>query len=226
MTSRRRTLAWLVLAAAAPVAGLAHAGAYEDFFKAIELDNGAAVADLLRRGFDPNARDPKGQPALIVALRGDSRKAAAALIAAKGLKVEERNAKDESALMLAALRGNLSAARALIRLDADVNKTGWTPLHYAASGTTQDAAAMVALLLEESAYIDAASPNGTTPLMMAVRYGTGDVALLLIEEGADPTLKNDLGLTAIDFARQADRADMVDLVAQAVRRRQPNRGRW
>lgn len=215
-----------MLAAAAPVAGLAHAGAYEDFFKAIELDNGAAVADLLRRGFDPNARDPKGQPALIVALRGDSRKAAAALIAAKGLKVEERNAKDESALMLAALRGNLSAARALIELDADVNKTGWTPLHYAASGTTQDAAAMVALLLEESAYIDAASPNGTTPLMMAVRYGTGDVALLLIEEGADPTLKNDLGLTAIDFARQADRADMVDLVAQAVRRRQPNRGRW
>jgi len=226
MTSRRRTLAWLALAAAAPVAGLAHAGAYEDFFKAIELDNGAAVADLLRRGFDPNARDPKGQPALIVALRGDSRKAAAALIAAKGLKVEERNAKDESALMLAALRGNLSAARALIRLDADVNKTGWTPLHYAASGTTQDANAMVALLLEENAYIDAASPNGTTPLMMAVRYGTGDVALLLIEEGADPTLKNDLGLTAIDFARQADRADMVDLVAQAVRRRQPNRGRW
>ncbi|HRO79831.1 MAG TPA: ankyrin repeat domain-containing protein [Alicycliphilus denitrificans] len=226
MTSRRRTLAWLALAAAAPVAGLAHAGAYEDFFKAIELDNGAAVADLLRRGFDPNARDPKGQPALIVALRGDSRKAAAALIAAKGLKVEERNAKDESALMLAALRGNLSAARALIKLDADVNKTGWTPLHYAASGTTQDAAAMVALLLEESAYIDAASPNGTTPLMMAVRYGTADVALLLIEEGADPTLKNDLGLTAIDFARQADRADMVDLVAQAVRRRQPNRGRW
>lgn len=226
MTSRRRTLAWLALAAAAPVAGLAHAGAYEDFFKAIELDNGAAVADLLRRGFDPNARDPKGQPALIVALRGDSRKAAAALIAAKGLKVEERNAKDESALMLAALRGNLSAARALIRLDADVNKTGWTPLHYAASGTTQDAGAMVALLLEESAYIDAASPNGTTPLMMAVRYGTGDVALLLIEEGADPTLKNDLGLTAIDFARQADRADMVDLVAQAVRRRQPNRGQW
>ena len=226
MTSRRRTLAWLALAAAAPVAGLAHAGAYEDFFKAIELDNGAAVADLLRRGFDPNARDPKGQPALIVALRGDSRKAAAALIAAKGLKVEERNAKDESALMLAALRGNLGAARALIKLDADVNKPGWTPLHYAASGTTQDAAAMVALLLDESAYIDAASPNGTTPLMMAVRYGTGVVALLLIEEGAAPTLNNDLGLTAIDFARQADRTDMVDLVAQAVRRRQPNRGRW
>ena len=225
LLQRRSALAWLAVVAAG-TAGPAHAGAYDDFLRAIARDDAATVASLLRRGFDPNARDPKGQPALILALREEARQVAEVLIAAKGLKVEERNAKDESALMLAALRGNLSAARALIRLDADVNKTGWTPLHYAASGTTQDAAAMVALLLEESAYIDAASPNGTTPLMMAVRYGTGDVALLLIEEGADPTLKNDLGLTAIDFARQADRADMVDLVAQAVRRRQPNRGRW
>ena len=202
MTRRRTTLAWLTLAVMGPVAGCAHAGAYEDFFKAIELDNGTAISDLLKRGFDPNARDPKGQ------------------------KVEERNAKDESALMLAELRGNLPAARALIRLDADVNKTGWAPLHYAASGTTQDAKAMVALLLEENAYIDAASPNGTTPLMMAVRYGPGDVARLLVQEGADPTLKNELGLTALDFARQADRADMVELIAQAVRRRQPSAGKW
>lgn len=226
MTSRRSTLAWLALAALVPLSGPAQAGSYEDFFKAIELDNDATITALLKRGFDPNARDPKGQPALIVALRGDSRKAAAALIAAKGLKVEERNANDESALMLAALRGNLQAARALIARDADVNKTGWTPLHYAASGTTQEAKAMVALLLEESAYIDAASPNGTTPLMMAVRYGQADVARLLVEEGADPQLKNELGLAALDFARQADRADMVELVSQAVRRRQPNRGQW
>ena len=84
----------------------------------------------------------------------------------------------------------------------------------------------MALLLEEGAYIDAASPNGTTPLMMAVRYGQGDVARLLVEEGADATLKNELGLTALDFARQADRADMVELIAQAVRRRQPNAGKW
>ncbi|MDE2415358.1 MAG: ankyrin repeat domain-containing protein [Comamonadaceae bacterium] len=226
MTSRRHTLAWLALAAASPLVRLAHAGAYEDFFKAIELDNGAAVTHLLRRGFDPNALDPRGQPALVLALRDDSRKAAAALIAAKDLRVEERNAKDESALMMAALRGNLPAARALIELDADINKTGWTPLHYAASGTSPDAVAMVKLLLEESAYIDAASPNGTTPLMMAVRYGQGDVARLLVEEGADPTLKNQLGLTALDFARQADRADMVELVTQSVRRRQPSQGKW
>ena len=46
MTSRRTTLAWLAWAATVPVSGCAHAGAYEDFFKAIELDNGAAISDL------------------------------------------------------------------------------------------------------------------------------------------------------------------------------------
>ena len=61
---------------------------------------------------------------------------------------------------------------------------------------------------------------------LAVRYGPGDVARLLVQEGADPTLKNELGLTALDFARQADRADMVELIAQAVRRRQPSAGKW
>ena len=226
MTRRRTTLAWLAWAATVPVSGCAHAGAYEDFFKAIELDNGAAISDLLKRGFDPNARDPKGQPALVVALREDSRKAAAALIGARGLKVEERNAKDESALMLAALRGNLPAARALIKLDADVNKTGWTPLHYAATGTTPQQTEVIALLLEHHAYIDAESPNGTTPLMMAVHYGTRESAELLLKEGADPALKNKLGLSAADFALRANRKDMADLIAAAIRQRQPNRGRW
>lgn len=220
---RRSAMAWLALAA---VAGPAWADSYDDFFRAVALDDAGTVAALLRRGFDPNARDTRGQPALVRALHEEAHKVAAVLIEAKGLQVEARNAKDESALMMAALRGNVPAARALIARDADVNKTGWAPLHYAASCTTQDAPAMVALLLEHHAYIDAASPNGTTPLMMAVRYGTADAARLLISEGADPSLKNQLGLSAVDFALRADRQDMVQLVAEAVRRRQPDRGKW
>ena len=53
-----------------------------------------------------------------------------------------------------------------------------------------------------------------------------DAARLLISEGADPSLKNQLGLSAVDFAMRADRQDMVQLVAEAVRRRQPDRGKW
>jgi len=33
-------------------------------------------------------------------------------------------------------------------------------------------------------------------------------------------------LTAADFALRASRKEIADLIAQAIRRRQPNRGRW
>lgn len=220
---RRRLLAALALPWLAPVA---RADAYAEFFRAIELDDGRAVADLLRRGFDPNARDAHRQPALIVALHEDSRQAAQALLASAELRVEERNAKDESALMMAALSGNLQAARTLIARDADVNKTGWTPLHYAASSSAPEAVDMVRLLLEHAAYIDAASPNGTTPVMMAARYGQIDVARLLLQEGADPALRNQQGLTAIDFARQAGRDGLVQDILAAVRRSRASGGKW
>ncbi len=219
---RRRALAWLALAGVgAGATGCAHAGAYDEYFTAIVRDQGDAITALLRRGFDPNTRDAKGQVGLTLALSLESMSAFQAILQARGVQVEARNAQDESALMMAAIKGNLPAARALIAKDADVNKTGWTPLHYAASCITDNAPAMITLLLENHAYIDAGSPNGTTPLMMAVRYGTGDAARLLVREGADPTLKNQLGLTAADFARQAQRQDMVDLVTAAARQRQP-----
>lgn len=220
---RRNALATLALGLAAP--GI-WAGAYEDFFVAILRDDDAAIAALLRRGFDPNTRDPKGQVGLTIALQNGSSKAFAALLASSQVNVEARNAQDESPLMMAALKGNLEAVKALLVRDADVNKTGWAPLHYAASAGSRQHVAIIALLLENHAYIDATSPNGTTPLMMAAQYGSNEAVQLLLDEGADPTLKNQLGLTAADFALRVSRTESADKIAAAIRKRQPNRGRW
>ncbi|QLA83698.1 ankyrin repeat domain-containing protein [Acidovorax sp. JMULE5] len=223
MCHRRNALATLALGLAAP--GI-WAGAYEDFFVAILRDDDAAIAALLRRGFDPNTRDPKGQVGLTIALQNGSSKAFAALLASSQVNVEARNAQDESPLMMAALKGNLEAVKALLARDADVNKTGWAPLHYAASAGSRQHVAIIALLLENHAYIDASSPNGTTPLMMAAQYGSNEAVQLLLDEGADPTLKNQLGLTAADFALRVSRTESADKIAAAIRKRQPNRGRW
>lgn len=220
---RRNALATLALGLAAP--GI-WAGAYEDFFVAILRDDDAAIAALLRRGFDPSTRDPKGQVGLTIALQNGSSKAFAALLASSQVNVEARNAQDESPLMMAALKGNLEAVKALLARDADVNKTGWAPLHYAASAGSRQHVAIIALLLENHAYIDATSPNGTTPLMMAAQYGSNEAVQLLLDEGADPTLKNQLGLTAADFALRVSRTESADKIAAAIRKRQPNRGRW
>ena len=204
---------------------LTNAGSFEDFFSAIQRDDSSSLQSLLRRGFDPNTVNAKGQTGLFLALRDPSPQVVQVLLNAPKINVESRTPQDESPLMMASMRGELKLAEVLIAKDADVNKTGWTPLHYAASSTQGDQLAVVKLLLENSAYIDAASPNGSTPLMMAAMYGNTSTLKLLLDEGADPTLKNQLGLTAVDFAQRADRKEMVDLIAAAIRARQP-KGKW
>ena len=201
---------------------MAHAGSYEDFFAAVKRDDADTVAKLLVRGFDANTLDPKGLHGLFLAVQEPSPKVAEVMIRWPKTNVEFRTAKDESPLMLASLRGHMDLARKLVERGADVNKTGWTPLHYAA---TNGHLKIMELLLEHHAYIDAESPNKTTPLMMAAQYGTVSAVKLLLEAGADATLRNELGLDAIDFAYRGKRGDSADLIATARRSQQP-RGKW
>ncbi len=219
MRNYLRKLFYLVVLAGYSIV---YAGSYEDFFIAIKQDNPAAVKALLNRGFDPNTVDPQGLPGLYVALRDGSLKAAQVLMDWPKTNVDSRTPHDESPLMIASLKGHLEMAKQLVARDADVNKTGWTPLHYAA---TRGHLAIMELLLDHDAYIDAESPNGTTPLMMAAHYGSLAAVKLLLEAGADPSLKNQLGLSAIDFANRAGREDAAELIAASVRSAQP-KGKW
>jgi ankyrin repeat protein len=95
-------------------------------------------------------------------------------------------------------------------------------LHYAASSGQL---AIISLLIEHSAYIDAESPNGTTPLMMAAMYGSPESVKLLLQEGADPQLKNQQGLTALQFAQRANRPDSAQAIATFIRSKRPA-GQW
>lgn len=200
----------------------ANAGSYEDWFAALKRDDPRTITELLRRGFDPNTIDPSGRHGLFIALHDGSLKAAEVLVAWPQTKVEWRSAKDESPLMIAALKGHKEMVRKLIARDADVSKPGWAPLHYAATGGHL---AIMALLLEHHAFIDAESPNGTTPLMMAAHYGTPAAVKLLLEAGADTAMRNQLGLTAVDFARRGNRPDSLELISGHIRNQQP-KGKW
>ncbi len=200
----------------------ANAGSFEDFFIAIKQDNPDTIATLINRGFDANTRNPAGEPALYLAIREPSLKVVATLMSWPKTDVEARNLQDESPLMMACIKGYVELSKQLIARGADVNKPGWAPLHYAA---TKGHIELINLLLDNHAYIDASSPNGSTPLMMAAMYGTASAVKLLLESGADPLIKNSIGMTAIDFAQRGNRTDSAEVIAAFVRAKQP-KGKW
>ena len=192
----------------------ANAGAYDDFFKAVIRDDVAWLRSLLQQGVDPNSRDPKGYPALTLALRRESPGAFALLLEHPATDVNALNAAGESALMLAAIAGDLESSQRLLARGARVDGPGWTPIHYAASGPNTR---LVELLLSRGASLEAEAPNGTTALMLAAQTGPEATVELLLRRGADARRRNQRDLQAADFARLGGRdwlADRLELMTK------------
>jgi uncharacterized protein len=185
-----------------------------DFFRAVPLDDARTVAQLLARGFDPNAVNGKGQSGLFLALRENAPRVTEALLSHPQTRIDAPNSSDETPLMMAALRGHLDWTEKLLDKGASLNRPGWTPLHYAATGPETR---VVALLLARGATLEAASPNRTTPLMMASRYGPESTVDLLLQRGASLNARNDQGLGAADFAALGGRESLARRLAQAPR---------
>lgn len=202
-----KNLRWLFVAIAFFASGAGMADDPVRFWRAVGVDDARTVQRLLQAGADPNQKNEQGQPALFVAMREGNFQVAEALLGDSRLAVDGTTAADETALMMAALRGHLAWAQKLVARGAAINRAGWTPLHYAASdGGTP----VVAWLLEQGARIDALSPTGNSALMMAARYGASESVELLLAKGADPRLRTPRGQSAADLARSAGRDRLAD----------------
>lgn len=211
---RRTVLVCAFLAAGLP--GPALADSYVEYFRAVPLDNAPKVRELLALGFDPNAIEPKrGDTGLILALREGAMDVFRLLLAHQDTDIHARAFNGDSALMIASFKGNMEAVRTLIERGAEVHHPGWTPLHYAATNGHDDVAR---LLIQQGAPVDALSSNRTTPMMMAAWRGHIYTVKLLLDAGADAALKNDRGMTAIDFARAGDHQDIVEGLTWRLKR--------
>jgi ankyrin repeat protein len=61
-------------------------------------------------------------------------------------------------------------------------------------------------------YVNATSSNGSTPLHYAAYNGHTDVVKLLLENGADPSIKDNTGKTAADIARERGRIEIANMI--------------
>ncbi|MCP5264626.1 MAG: ankyrin repeat domain-containing protein [Burkholderiaceae bacterium] len=170
-----------------------------DLLEAVRINDAARVRELVRAGVDANAREKRFGPAVVMAARQKSFEALVALLESPRIDLEARNREGETALMLAAFHGDLPTLQALIARGAQVNQTGWTALHYAATGGD---VAVIDALLAAHAYVDATSGNGTTPMMLAARQQNWSAMERLLDEGADPTLRNQAGYDVERYLRR------------------------
>lgn len=93
------------------------------------------------------------------------------------------------------------------------NDEGYTPLYVAAD--TDLPLDYVRMMLQRNAKVNLTSKGKITPLMIAVAGGKTDLVKLLLEYGADPSIKDANGANSLIYAAKNKKATMVPLLAAA-----------
>ena len=169
---------------------------------------------LIELGADVNLAKSDGTTPLIAAASRDHVPSIKVLLE-HGADIEKPGPQGFRALPLAIADDNYEAAKALIEAGAKVNEPsgaeGLTPLMVAAAQTAPAEGAMflpsstrpidiAKSLIERGANVNAQSTKGVTALMIAATHNNPPMIGLLMESGADASLKDDQGQTATDVA--------------------------
>ena len=198
--------------------------------EAVKAAHPGLVAMLLEAGADPESPNLDGQTALMLAARSGSPEIARLLVE-HGADVNARESwRGQTVLMWAAEGRHAEIARYLVEHGADVGARalandwgaqitsepraqyrptgGLTPLLYAARSGCVDCTAAI---LAAGEPVDRPTPDGVTPLMIAIDNFEYDTAALLLDSGADPHLSDWWGRTALYVA-----VDMNTYVSREV----------
>ena len=174
------------------------------------------VAFLAGLGADLNLPDGEGMtPLLHAAMRNHV--PTVEMLLKRGADIEKRGPQDSPPLALAIAESKFEVAKVLMEAGADIQATAGpdrlTPLMVASSQVSPGQGAIflpgstrpidiARALLQAGANVDAQSKAGVTPLMIAAARNVAPMIGLLLQAGADPTLKSAQGQTAADIAKQ------------------------
>jgi ankyrin repeat protein len=131
----------------------------------------------------------------------------------EGTAVDVVDPEHRTPMMFAAFNGHTQVVEFLFEKGAQVDTrdiNGRTGLMYASSGSYGDT---VMLLLSRGAEVDVQGTlEGFTALMTAAAEGQVEIVRHLLDHGADRSLKDKDGDTALTFARQKGHAEVVELL--------------
>lgn len=180
--------------------------------------NPRTTEQLLAGGANANAVALEGETVLMAAARTGNAEVVERLITA-GARIDDTETwRGETALMWAAGENNAAAAKVLIARGANINaqsrqidypemrlnlsfmattelpRGGFSPVMFAAREGALDSARVLA---DAKANLDLQDPEGTTALMLAIMNVHYDVAVLLVEKGANPNIYDKAAMGAL-----------------------------
>ncbi len=137
------------------------------------------------------------------------------LLVEQGMDVNETDHDGNTAILLAAIHGQIDITNYLIEKDAYINhenKKGNTALMQAAS---HGYLSIVKLLKEKDAFINAMNNDGVTALQLAAANGHTEIVRYLISQGADVNACDLAGNRALSLAAKGGHLDIVKLLVAA-----------
>lgn len=176
---------------------------------------------LVNAGADPAQTSPGGERPLAIAARSGNLEAVQILLS-KGSDPNATDSKGQAALHWAASEGHASIIEALVRNGAHLKITldsGFGPIHLAArDGRSEAVAALLRLgadvqaTIEPRKQVSKGPRRGMSPLLLAVESGHFELALQLVEAGADPNDQRSgfSPLHALTWVRKPNRGDGED----------------
>ena len=163
--------------------------------------NAEVVKLLLEAGADANTTMSGGETPLMLASRSGSTEAVKALLA-RGADPNSNERLGQTALMWAAAEGHTAVVRTLVEAGADLNArldSGFTPFFFAVRGGTLDVVqAFLAAGVDVNAMLQPTErepgserryrrrASSTSPLLLAVQNAHFELAIALVDAGADP----------------------------------------
>ena len=182
--------------------------------------NAAIIGALLDRGADANTFLPGGESVLMTAARTGDLKSVQLLVK-RGADPHAHERTGQSAIMWAAAEGHAEVVEELINAGADPNDSlpsGFNPLFFSVRAGK---ASVAQLLLNKGVDVNhvlkstaggKAPRKGTGTLMLAVENGHFELAIRLVDAGADPNDERSgyTVLHALSWVRKPNRGDGDD----------------